>query len=94
MNAVCLKKSELLRTVEQLCYQVAHYLLGNENDAAVASKEALVELYAMPIFESGTDADRKQLAQAAATRHALQRARLTAMRSATQKAATASLYQA
>ena len=30
MNAITDKKIDLLRPVEELCYQVAHYLLGND----------------------------------------------------------------
>ena len=41
MNATTDKKIDLLRPVEQLCYQVAHYLLGNERDAAAASEVPL-----------------------------------------------------
>ncbi|MCQ6558275.1 hypothetical protein [Paenibacillus mendelii] len=74
MNAVASHKFELLRAVEQLCYQVAHYLLGNERDAAAASEDALLELYQMPSFVSGSEEDRRRLAKAAAMRFAMQRA--------------------
>jgi len=77
MKAICPHKFELLRTVEQLCYQVAHYLLGNERDAVAASQEALIELYRMPIFEAAAESDRQKLARAAATRHALRQARIS-----------------
>ncbi|MBW7456695.1 hypothetical protein ACFOLF_06575 [Paenibacillus sepulcri] len=64
-------KIELLRPVEQLCYQVAHYLLGNDYDAAEASKEALIELYQMPQFVVSSEDERQRLAKAAAIRNAL-----------------------
>ncbi|UVI32186.1 hypothetical protein [Paenibacillus spongiae] len=74
MNAVASKKIELLRAVEQICYQVAHYLLGNDRDAAAASEDALLELYRTPLFETGSETDRQRLAKAAAMRCAMQRA--------------------
>jgi len=67
-------KIELLRPVEQLCYQVAHYLLGNDYDAAEASKEALIELYQMPQFVICSEDERQSLAKAAAIRNALRHA--------------------
>jgi len=78
MKAICPHKFELLRTVEQLCYQVAHYLLGNERDAIAASQEALIELYRMPIFETAAEPDRQKLARTVATRHALRQAKISA----------------
>lgn len=65
---------EQLRPVEHLCYQVAHYLLGNDIEAAAASEDALIELYRSPLFACGTDEERRELAKQAAIRCALQRA--------------------
>ncbi|GGD71095.1 hypothetical protein [Paenibacillus nasutitermitis] len=67
-------KIELLRPVELLCYQVAHYVLGNDYDAAEASKEALIELYQMPQFVICSEDERQSLAKAAAVRNALRHA--------------------
>jgi len=88
MNAVASHKFELLRAVEQLCYQVAHYLLGNEHEAAAASEDALLELYRTPLFESGSEEDRLRLAKAAAMRFAMQRA--TCLNGTTKRAASGS----
>ncbi|QYR20095.1 hypothetical protein KZ483_19840 [Paenibacillus sp. sptzw28] len=71
MSAIADPIIELLRPVEQLCYQVAHYLLGNDRDAAAASEEALIELYLTPMFVRGSEEERRQLAKAAAMRTAL-----------------------
>jgi hypothetical protein len=74
MNAITDKKIDLLRPVEQLCYQVAHYLLGNERDAAAASEDALIELFLTPAFAEGSEEEQKRLAKQAAIRSALKRA--------------------
>lgn len=74
MNAITDKKIDLLRPVEQLCYQVAHYLLGNDRDAAAASEDALIELFLTPAFASGSEEEQKRLAKKAAIRSALKRA--------------------
>jgi hypothetical protein len=71
MNAIADPILELLRPVEQLCYQVAHYLLGNDRDASAASEEALIELYLTPMFALGSEEERQRLAKAAAIRTAL-----------------------
>lgn len=74
MNAITDKKIDLLRPVEQLCYQVAHYLLGNERNAAAASEDALIELFLTPAFAGGSEEEQKRLAKQAAIRSALKRA--------------------
>lgn len=74
MNATAEYRIEQLRPVEHLCYQVAHYLLGDDAEAAAASEEALIELYRSPQFASSSDEDRRELAKQAAIRCALQRA--------------------
>lgn len=74
MNTICDKKIELLRPVEQLCYQVAHYLLGNASEAAAASESALIELFRSRLFVEGTEDERKRLAKEAAIRNAMRRA--------------------
>lgn len=76
MSAILDKKIELLRPLEQLCYQVAHYLLGNDKDAAAASENALIELFRSPDFTGGSEEDRKRLAKEAAIRCALRHCQL------------------
>ncbi|NBD22807.1 hypothetical protein [Paenibacillus glycinis] len=64
----------LLRSVEHYCYQIAYYLLGNERDAAEASKLALLSLSVNPRFaDAGTD-ERRRLAKSASISCAMQRA--------------------
>ncbi|MBW7473659.1 hypothetical protein K0T92_02740 [Paenibacillus oenotherae] len=74
MNATADYIIEQLRPFEQLCYQVAHYLLGNDRDAAAASEDALVDLYQSPLFVGGSEEERRALAKQTAIRFALQRA--------------------
>ncbi|MFB9325432.1 hypothetical protein ACFFSY_05800 [Paenibacillus aurantiacus] len=62
---------ELLRPVEQLCYEIAHYLLGNAKDAAAASEEALLALYQQPRFVRTSDEERRRMARAEAIRCSL-----------------------
>ncbi|WP_219836346.1 hypothetical protein [Paenibacillus sp. R14(2021)] len=72
-------KVSLLRTVEQLCYQVAHFLLRNERDAAAASEEALLALARNPRFLIAEEAERGQIAKKAAMASAIQRVRAEGM---------------
>lgn len=65
------KRIELLRPVEQLCYEIAHYLLGNAKDAAAASEEALLALYQQPRFVRTSEEERKRMARAEAIRCSL-----------------------
>ena len=74
MNAITDKKIDQLRPVEQLCYQVAYYLLGNEQYAAAASEDALIELFLNPVFAGGSEEEQQRLAKEAAIRSALKRA--------------------
>ncbi|RAP76666.1 hypothetical protein [Paenibacillus montanisoli] len=70
-------KISLLRTVELLCYQVSHYLLRSEKEAAAASKEALTALFSDPRFLEASDEERCSIARKTAISAALQRASLS-----------------
>jgi hypothetical protein len=74
MNALAESKIKQLRPIEDVCFRVAYYLLGDESEAAAAGKEALIELYLSPQFYAGTEDERRLLAKKAAARHALKRA--------------------
>ncbi|MFC5651694.1 hypothetical protein ACFPYJ_21765 [Paenibacillus solisilvae] len=74
MNAVTDPRIDLLRAFEEHCFQVAHYLLGNEKDAAAASENALIELFRSHAFAGGSEEERKRLAKEAAIRSALKQA--------------------
>ncbi|MFC4103923.1 hypothetical protein [Paenibacillus xanthanilyticus] len=65
------KRIELLRPVERLCYEIAHYLLGNAKDAAAASEEALLALYQQPLFVRTSDEERRRMAREEAIRCSL-----------------------
>ncbi|WP_308638906.1 hypothetical protein [Paenibacillus silvisoli] len=67
-------KISLLRAVEQLCYQVSHYLLRSEKEAAAASEEALTILFRDPRFLEASDEERSAIAKKTAISAALKRA--------------------
>jgi hypothetical protein len=75
MNALAESKIKQLRPIEHLCFRVAHYLLGDESEAAAAGKEALIELFQSPHFYEGTEEEKRLLAKKAAIRQALKRAK-------------------
>lgn len=65
----------LLRGIEHYCYQVAHYLLETEPDAAEASKSALLQLSRDPLFTRADNAARMNMAKSATIGCAMQVAR-------------------
>ncbi|MBP3964235.1 hypothetical protein [Paenibacillus lignilyticus] len=67
-------KINLLRKVELLCYQVTHYLLRSEEEAAAASEEALTALFRNPIFLEASEEERSAIARKTAITVAMQRA--------------------
>ncbi|SEN11487.1 hypothetical protein [Paenibacillus sp. OV219] len=66
-------KIVLLRTVEALVFQVSLYLLGDENEAEAAAKEALLTLYSCPKFSLAKDEDRMNIAKRSAISAAVSR---------------------
>jgi hypothetical protein len=65
----------LLRGVEHYCYQVAHYLLGDDDDAAAACENALLALACDAKFFAAEHEERRGLAKKAAVACAMKRAR-------------------
>jgi hypothetical protein len=80
MNALAESKIKQLRPIENLIFRVAHYLLGDESEAAAAGKDALIELFLSPEFYEGSEEEKRLLAKKAAARHALKRASVGAAR--------------
>ncbi|ALS27343.1 hypothetical protein ABEV74_16765 [Paenibacillus cisolokensis] len=78
MSPTLAAKVERLRSLEHYCYQIAHYLLGNDADAEHASIGALLELSGDPELLCCGEQDLRKLARTAAIRHAC---RLSAARS-------------
>ncbi|QHW30387.1 hypothetical protein GZH47_05700 [Paenibacillus rhizovicinus] len=64
----------LLRNEEQYCYQVAHYVLGNDSDAAAASEQALLALARDPQFMTAAAEERRSMAKKASIACAMRRA--------------------